>query len=43
MGKIEDRINELGYSLPEQATPGGNYVPTVLISQANLIKHKSNH
>ena len=37
MGKIEDRINELGYSLPEQATPGGNYVPTVLISQANLI------
>ena len=37
MRKIEDRINELGYSLPEQATPGGNYVPTVLISQANLI------
>ena len=37
MGKIENRINELGYSLPEQATPGGNYVPTVLISQANLI------
>ena len=37
MGKIEDRINELGYSLPEQATTGGNYVPTVLISQANLI------
>ena len=37
MGKIDDKIKELGYKLPEQATPAGNYVPTVLISQSNLI------
>jgi len=37
MGNIETRIKELGYKLPEQANPGGNYVPTVLISKSNLI------
>ncbi len=37
MGAIEDRIQELGYTLPEEATPGGNYVPTVSVPSAGLV------
>ena len=37
MGKIEDRIAELGYALPDQGTPGGNYVTTVSVQDAGLV------
>ena len=37
MGMIEDRINELGYSLPGEAPPGGNYVPAVAVPAAGLV------
>ena len=37
MGKIEDRIGQLGYTLPGESTPGGNYVPAVSVPGANLV------
>ena len=37
MGAIEDRIKSLGYSLPAETVPGGNYVPTVSVAGAGLV------
>ncbi len=37
MGKIEDRIRELGYALPGEAVPGGNYTPSVPVASAGLV------
>lgn len=37
MGTVEDRIRRLGYTLPKEATPGGNYVPTVPVPVAGLV------
>ena len=37
MGAIDDRISELSYTLPETATPGGNYVTAVSVPSAGLV------
>ena len=37
MSVIEDRIKQLGYTLPGEATPGGNYVPSVPVANAGLV------
>ena len=37
MGAIEDRIHQLGHVLPEQSTPGGNYVPAVSVPGSGLV------
>ena len=37
MGAIEDRIKELGYTLPGPGTPGGNYVSVVAVPSAGLV------
>ena len=37
MGITEDRIDQLGHTLPGQATPGGNYVPAVAVPDASLV------
>ena len=37
MSAIEDRINQLGYTLPDEAAPGGNYVPAVAVAAAGLV------
>lgn len=37
MGAIEDKIRELGYTLPGEVTPGGNYVPTVTVPDSGLV------
>tara|TARA_B100000809_G_C14812623_1_gene414406 strand:+ start:195 stop:662 length:468 start_codon:yes stop_codon:yes gene_type:complete len=37
MGAIEDRINSLGYSVPDAATPVANYVTTVHVKSAGLV------
>lgn len=37
MGMIEDRIRQLGYSLPPEVAPGGNYVPAVEVKGAGLV------
>ena len=37
MGAIEDRIAQLGYTLPGESTPGGNYVPSVAVSDPGLV------
>ena len=37
MGAVEDRISRLGHTLPGEATPGGNYVPSVLVPAAGLV------
>ncbi|MCH8206129.1 MAG: RidA family protein [Chloroflexi bacterium] len=37
MGAIEDRIKELGHTLPGPSTPGGNYVPAVAVPSAGLV------
>jgi enamine deaminase RidA (YjgF/YER057c/UK114 family) len=37
MGAIEDRIRELGYTLPGEVTPGGNYVPSVAVPDRRLV------
>ena len=37
MGAIEDRISQLGYDLPGEVTPGGNYVPAVSVPSAGLV------
>jgi enamine deaminase RidA (YjgF/YER057c/UK114 family) len=35
MSKVEDKLKELGHTLPGQGTPGGNYVPAV--TTGNLV------
>ena len=37
MGVVEDRISQLGYTLPGESTPGGNYVPAVAVPGAGLV------
>ena len=37
MGAVEGRIRQLGHTLPGEATPGGNYVPSVLVPAAGLV------
>ena len=37
MGAIEDRIRELGYTLPGAAVPVANYVPAVHVEGAGLV------
>jgi enamine deaminase RidA (YjgF/YER057c/UK114 family) len=37
MSAIEDRIESLGYTLPEGATPLANYVPAVYVESAGLV------
>ena len=37
MGAIEDRIKELGHTLPGPSAPGGNYVPAVAVPSAGLV------
>ena len=37
MGVIEDRIKELGHTLPGAAAPGGNYVSSVPVPAAGLV------
>ena len=37
MGAIEDRISQLGHTLPGEVTPGGNYVPSVPVPAAGLV------
>ena len=37
MSLIEERIRELGYTLPGAVTPGGNYVSTVSVATAGLV------
>ena len=37
MGAIDDRIKELGHTLPGPSTPGGNYVPAVAVPSAGLV------
>ena len=37
MGVVEDRIRELGHTLPGEWAPGGNYVPTVPVPYAGLV------
>ncbi len=37
MGAVEDRISQLGHNLPGEATPGGNYVPSVPVPAAGLV------
>lgn len=37
MGAIEDKISQLGYTLPAESTPGGNYVPSVPVPAAGLV------
>jgi len=36
MGAIEDRIKELGYTLPDGAAPLANYVPAVYVESVGL-------
>ena len=42
MGAIEDRIKELGHTLPPPGAPGGNYVPTVAVPGAGLVYTSGN-
>ena len=37
MGAVEDRISQLGHTLPGEVTPGGNYVPSVSVPAAGLV------
>ena len=37
MSIVEDKILQLGYTLPGKVAPGGNYVPTVTVSSAGLV------
>ncbi len=37
MGKVEERIERLGYDLSGQAAPVANYVPAVLVEDAGLL------
>jgi enamine deaminase RidA (YjgF/YER057c/UK114 family) len=37
MGVIDDRIKELGHTLPGEGTPGGNYVFAVPVPVAGLV------
>jgi enamine deaminase RidA (YjgF/YER057c/UK114 family) len=37
MGVIEDRIKDLGYTLPGVVARAGNYVPTVSVAEAALV------
>ena len=37
MGAVEDRIGRLGHTLQGEATPGGNYVPSVPVPGAGLV------
>jgi enamine deaminase RidA (YjgF/YER057c/UK114 family) len=37
MGAIEDRIKELGHTLPGPSAPGGNYVSAVAVPSAGLV------
>jgi len=37
MGAIEDRIRDLGYTLPGAVAPVGNYLPTVSVAAAGLV------
>ena len=37
MGKIEDRIKDLGYALPEVAAPLANYVPALYVESEGLV------
>jgi enamine deaminase RidA (YjgF/YER057c/UK114 family) len=36
MGKIEERLKELGHTLPQAAVPVANYVPVVHVQEAGL-------
>ena len=42
MGAIEDRIKELGHTLPAPGAPGGNYVPTVAVPSVGLMYTSGN-
>lgn len=37
MSEIENKMLQLGYTLPASVTPGGNYVPTVTVSSTGLV------
>jgi len=42
MGKIENKIKELGHTLPPPGAPGGNYVPAVTLPDSGLIYTSGN-
>ena len=42
MGAIEDRIKELGHTLPGPSAPGGNYVSAVAVPSAGLVYTSGN-
>jgi len=37
MGRVRERLGQLGYKLPCQSSPVANYVPAVLVATANLL------
>ena len=37
MSKVEEKLKAMGYELPGESTPGGNYVPAVSVPSACLV------